>query len=176
MPAETALSLGEQPSSREVTWIPSRSIDRTLPQVVFVSLCACYILGSGSNLTSVFKMHGLGGLLSQQLMKTMLTMCLRASERARPRILTDILGGEAEVLADAEGPFKGRSSWGKWELPLTLARGRESTAHSHRSHAAPFPWFTCRFDLTLFYFKLLNNLRALGNYFLKYTSILNKAI
>lgn len=56
-------------------------------------------------------------------------------------------------------------------------RAERATPHAQLSEVLFSPaFFTCSFNLTLIYFKLLNSLKALGNYFLKYTSCLNKAI
>lgn len=137
-------------------------------------------------------MHGPGSLFSQQLMKTRLRvgsqarLCELYKQLQRELCLCEHgpacshrypPSGEAEALLIPMVLSRAGAPGGSGNCPWSLALGLcDHGTLPLLTCLFPPPFFTCRFNLTLFYFKLLNNLRALGNYFLKYTSILNKAI
>lgn len=183
IPMQMAIRLRELPKLAEATWIHFRFMDRkTVTQVVCVSFCAYCTWCSG--LDDIFQMCGLIGPISSSAKEDQAgcvscTISFQGTDVCvwlRFCVLADILAG-AQHRSNIQVVIWGQELLRKWVyLRSPGNRAERTTSHAQFSEVLFSPaFFTCRLNLTLIYFKLLNSLKALGNYFLKYTSCLNKA-
>lgn len=179
-----AIRLRELPKLAEVTWIHDRFMDRKIvTRVVCVSFCACCTWCSG--LDDIFQMCSLIGHISSSAKEdqTGCVSCTISFQGNHVCVWVSFCalwhsGRWKAQVKHSGGPLRAGAPGGNGcNLWSPGNRAECTTSHAQFAEVLFSPaFFTCRFNLTLFYFKLLNSLKAFGNYFLKYTSCLNKAI
>lgn len=178
-----ASRLWELPKLAEVTWIHFRFMDRkTMTRVVCVSFCACCTWCS--ELDDIFQMCGLIGPISSSAKEDQAgcvscTISFQGNHVCmwvRFRVLTDILAHGKRRSNIQVVIWRAGAPWGNGCTFGALATRLSVLHHMHTSLRFRSLLLSSLVGSIWPCFKLFNSLKALGNYFLKYTSFLSKAI